>query len=481
MQAKALSNRQLVRAALVVIGGFLASGVLGLVRTALFSTTFGASDALDAFYAAQRIPETLFVLVAGGALGSSFIPVFSRALTADTGRAWRLASAVMTCAALVAAGIALFAALFAPQIVPALLVPDAAPAMQTLTTQLTQIMLVTVVIYSVSGLLMGILNTQGLFALPALAGSAKNIGEIFGALVVARAIAGAASDPASWSLETASAATFGLAYGAVIGACLHLAVQIPGLARLLRTNKAAHLQILPDPRVPGVRDVLTLMLPRMFGLAITQINFWINVVLTSGMIAGSRTALTTAWTLMFFALGVIGQSVGTALFPTLAALTANGDMDGFRRRLNTALRGVVALAIPATLVMIVLGEWGIGLLFGTIFGGGAWDATSTAATAWALSFFAVGVVGHALLEILARAFYALSDTRTPVAVGAAAMIANIVLSLILIRFIGDPDSLTRGTFAGLALANSLTTLVEAGVLWGLLWRRLNRTPNPATQ
>jgi putative peptidoglycan lipid II flippase len=482
MSAQALSNRQIVRAALVVVGGFLASGVLGLVRTALFSTTFGTSDALDAFYAAQRIPELLFVLVAGGALGSSFIPVFSRFLTQQQpDQAWRLASAVMTCAALAALVIALAAALTAPWLVPTLLVPGASPAMKALTTSLTQIMLLTVVIYSVSGLLMGILNTQSMFALPALATSAKNLGEIAGVLLLARLIptlvlGNIPSNSADWDINVQSWATVGLALGAVAGALLHLGVQVPGLVRLYRAHPQARLRVLPDVRVPGVIEVLTLMLPRVFGLAITQINFWVNVVLTSDMVSGSRTALVTAWTLLFFVLGVIGQSIGTALFPTLAALAAAGDAAGFRRRLNAALRTVVALAAAATLAMIILGEWGIGLLFETIFGGGGWDATSTRATAWALAFFAIGVTGHAALELLSRAFYALSDTRTPVTVGAAAMIANIALSLALIRVIGDPNDLARGTFAGLALANSLTTLVEALVLWLLLRRKAMRAP-----
>jgi putative peptidoglycan lipid II flippase len=485
MTAKALTTRQIIRAAFVVVLGFIASGVLGLARTGIFSVTFGAGDALDAFYAAQRIPELLFVLVAGGALGSSFIPVFSRLLSRDDpSGAWRLASAVMTCAGLAAALLALIAALLAPWFVPTLLVPGASPAMKLLTTQLTQIMLITVVIFSVSGLLMGILNTQGVFSLPALAASAKNIGEIIGALLIVPLIptwgmsAAHLGYSAVWDISErgfpAQTGIFGLAYGAILGAALHLLVQMPGLIRLYRKFPEARLRWLPNPRVEGVLEVLRLMLPRVFGLAITQINFLVNVVLTSGMIAGSRTALTTAWTLMFFALGIIGQSVGTALFPTLAALAAAGDFAGFRRRLSGALRGVTLLAIPATVGMIVLGEWGIGLLFERIFGGGAWTPDDTRATAWALTFFAIGVVGHALLEVLSRGFYALSDTRTPVLIGAAAMIANIALSLILIRLIGDPASLTRGAFAGLALANSLTTLVEAGVLWLLMRRRLVR-------
>ena len=448
--AKALSNTQIVRAAAVVVGGFLASGILGLVRTAVFSSTFGATLTLDAFYAAQSIPELLFVLIAGGALGSSFIPVFARFLSgSDEDGAWRLASAVMSCVALLSAALALILAIFAPQLLP-ILVPDAPETMRELTVSLTQVMLVTVVIFSISGLLMGILNAQQIFTLPAMALAANNIGQIFGALVITRML-------------PEESRIYGLALGAVLGALLHLAVQLPGLPRV-----GARLRFLPDPRVPGVREVLMLMLPRVFGLAVVQINFLVNLALASGMTSGSYTALKTAWSLMFFALGVIAQGVGTAVFPSLSALAAKGDMVGYKDRLAGAMRGVLFLSFPATIGLILLGAPAISLLLER----GEWTPEGTQATAWALAFFAIGIAGHSLLEVLSRAFYALADTRTPVAVGVVSMGANILLSLLLIRLIGDPDSLSRGAFAGLALANALTTLLEGAVLWWLLRRRI---------
>ncbi|MDZ4767755.1 MAG: murein biosynthesis integral membrane protein MurJ [Chloroflexota bacterium] len=452
---RALSNAQIVRATAIVIGGFLASGALGLLRTWVFSITFGASPELDALYAAQRLPEALFVLVAGGALGSSFIPVFERFIAGgDEAAAWRLASAVLTCVTLIGAALALVLALIAPLVVPSLLEPGSSPARAALTTELTQIMLITVAVFSASGLLMGILNAQRLFALPALALSMNNIGQIIGAVVLTRVLS-----------PDGTPTVYGLAWGAVLGALLHLAIQLPGARQV-----GSRLRVLPDLRVPGTRDVLLLMGPRILGLAIVQINFIVNVNLTSGMVEGSRTALITAWTLMFFVLGVIGQSVGSALFPSLAALAASGDRAGYVGRLNRALVGVLALSVPAMAAIWLLGAWGIDLVFGY----GAWTDAATAATALALGVFAIGIPGHAALEILSRAFYARGNTRTPVLVGIAAMAANIVLSLIFIRFIGDADSLTNGAYVGLALANSVTTLVEAVVLWWLLRRALAR-------
>lgn len=451
-----LNNRQISRAVLIVLIGFLGSGVLGLVRTMLFSVIFGAGAELDAYYAAQRLPELLYTVVAGGALGSSFIPVFARFLTkGDEAGAWRLASAVLSIALAAAGVLALALALLAPWFVPNVLVVGVPAEQAALTTQMTQMMLITVVVFTASGLIMGILNAHQLFLLPSLALIGNNLGQIAGALVALVAIQLLNVPPRQ--------AIYALAGGAVFGSLLHLGIQLPGLRQV-----GARLAARFDAHTQGAREVLLLMLPRVFGLAMVQINFTVNVILTSVMIEGSLSAMNVAWTLMFFTLGVIAQSVGTAVFPTLSALAAANDMAVFRQRLAGAMRGVLFLAFPAAVVMIVLGETTIRALFEH----GNWTPENTSAAAWALTFFALGIAGHSLLEVLSRAFYALADTWTPVSIGVLSIIANIVLSVLLMQVIGDPESLARGPFAGLALANSLTTIVEALVLWLLLRRRI---------
>lgn len=456
--SKALSNTQVARAAVVVLLGFLASGVLGLVRTAIIAGVFGTSGAPDAFSRAQQIPELIFVLVAGGALGSSFIPVFARARQDDEEQAWRLASAVMTFSTLAAIGLSAVVTVFAPQIVGTILAPGVSPELQTLTTRLMQMMMVTPAIFAISGLVMGILHAHQRFVLPSLAISMNNIGLIAGALVFARLL-----PPDMGVAQVGDANIYGLAFGAIISALLHLAVQLPDLRRI-----GAKLRPLADLRMPGVREVLVLMGPRVLGLGVARVNFIVNAALTSVMIEGSVTALTVAFTLMFFALGVIGQSIGSAVFPTLSALAAENDMDGFKDRLASALRSVLFLSFPATAALILLGE----PLIRVMFERGEWTPESTSATAWALGFYALGIAGFALLEVLSRAFYALADTWTPVKIGVLALLSNIVLSVIFIQFIGEPNSLARGPFAGLALANTLTTLLEALILWALLSRRI---------
>jgi putative peptidoglycan lipid II flippase len=442
----ALTGGQLQRATGIIAFAFVLSGLLGVVRGATIGARFGAGADLDAFYAAFRIPETLFNLVAGGALGSAFIPTFGRYLTkGDTDSAWRLASAVMTLVALIASLLAIIAGIFAPWITAHILVPEAAPAQQALTADLMRIMLGTVLIFSVSGLVMGILNANQHFLTPALAPSMNNLGLIIGALFLAPALG-----------------VYGLALGALLGALLHLGIQIPALRQI-----HPRLRVLPNFRTRGVIEVLWLMGPRVLGSAVVQINFLVNTILSSGMVAGSFTALTVAFGLMFTVLGILGQSVGTAVFPSLVALGAAENLDGFRSTLSDAIRGVLFLSIPASVGLIVLAVPTVA----TIFQHNNWTADDTLATAWALQFFGLGLAGFALQEVLARAFYALRDTATPVTIAVGGMLLNVALSLVLIHVVqGQPY--TQGPFGGLALANTLATAIESAVLWIVLRRRL---------
>jgi putative peptidoglycan lipid II flippase len=462
VKERVLTGRQIQLTSVIIALSFVLSGALGVIRQAIIGGAFGAGSALDAFYAAYRIPEMLFTLVAGGALGSAFIPVYSRYLGRDDlAGAWRLASAVMTLVALAATFLALLTIALSSWITARLLIPEASASQQALTAGLMRIMLWTVLIFSISGLVMGILNANQRFLTPALAPSMSNIGLIIGALFL-----------------VPSMGVHGLAFGALLGAALHLAIQLPSLRAV-----KPQLHLLSGVSAPGVGEVLRLMGPRVLGSAAVQINFVVNTALASGMAAGSLTALTVAFNLMFVILGVLGQSVGTAIFPTLSMLSATEDHDGFRRMLAGALRGVLFLSLPATVGMIILAN----PVVAVIYEHGRWTAEDTLAAAWALQFFALGLAAFALQEVLARAFYALRDTITPVSIAIGGMLLNVALSLLLIRVVQgeripfglpvDPFSALglwrtpagQGPFGGLALANSLATMVESGVLW--LWLR----------
>ena len=447
---KALNSTQLARATSLIMLALMMSGILGLIRQMVISATFGLDANLDTFYAALRVPETLFTLVAGGALGSAFIPVFARFLAQDDFKgAWRLASTLLSLMMLGAIILSAFAFVFADVLVKYMLWRGGDAAEQALVTELMRIMLATVMIFGASGIVMGILNTYQHFLAPALAPSMYNVGIIIGAVFLAPSLG-----------------VHGLAWGVLIGSLLHLGIQLPNLFRLPHTQ----LQINLDWKVPGASEVLLLMGPRVLGLGVVQINFWVNASLASNMVAGSYGALTTAFTLMFVVLGVLGQSVGTAAFPTLSRLHAEGNIKAFWETLTNALSSVMFLSIPAGFGLAALAHPIITVLFER----GEWTPRDTSGTAWALLLFGIGLAGHAALEILARAFYALRDTWTPVKIGGLTMLLNIVLSLFLIRVMGYPndDNFARGSFGGLALSMSISTAIESTILWIMLRRRV---------
>ena len=428
---------------------FIASRVLGLLRDIVISHQFGTSRALDAYFAAFTIPDFIFSVLAGGALASAFIPTFSGALASgDLRRAWRLASAVITLVLVLITTIAALLAIFAPQVVDATVAQGFAPADQALTASLMRWMLVTPIIFGVSGIVMGILNAQQHFVLPALAPVMYNAAIIAGTLLLAPTLG-----------------VYGLVAGIIAGAFLHLLIQVPWFIRHGSQISDFRFQIfnlqsvLGDLQSPDVREVGRLMLPRMFGIAAVQLNFVVNTILASALPAGRIAALTYAWRLTLLPVGIVGQSLGTAVFPTFSEQNARSEHADFRRTFSTAFRATLFLTIPAAVGLFVLG----GPLVALVFQRGEFDAQSTAETAWALQFYALALFAHSGLEILTRAFYAMHDTKTPVVVGVGAMALNIALSLALIA------PLAQG---GLALANSIATILEMLTLLTLLRKRV---------
>jgi putative peptidoglycan lipid II flippase len=424
---------------------FVISRALGLLRETVISHQFGTGGDLDAYLAAFRLPDLLFQIVAGGALASAFIPTFASFWTKnDKGGAWRLASATINLVLVLTTMLAGLAALVTPWLVGTIIAPGFGPARQALTADLMRLMLLTPVIFGVSGVIMGILNARQHFLLPAMAPILYNLGIIAGALVLAPTMG-----------------VHGLAVGVAAGALGHLLIQMPGLVRYgMRYTPTLGL------RDPGVHEVGRLMLPRVVGLAAVQINFLVNTILASGLTPGSLSALNFAWLLMLLPQGVFAQAVATAAFPTFSAQAASGRRTEMRSTLAATLRTVLYLAVPAAVGLIVLRVPLVQLAFQR----GAFTAVSTQRVAWALGLFALGLPAHSVVEITVRAFYAVHDTKTPVLVGVAAMGLNVVLSLV---FISTFDMLGWMPHGGLALSNSLATTVETAVLLTIVRRRLH--------
>lgn len=440
------SNRQIARAAGLVMLAFVFSQVTGLIYQVLVANAFGTDQSMDAFNAANRVAETLFRLIAGGALGSAFIPTFTELLVkGDRQSAWRLASAVGNLVLMVLSLLGILAAIFAPQIVRNILAPGFDdPALEQLTIQLMRIMLPSAAIFGISGLFMGILNSHQVFLVPALTPAMYRLGMIFGTVVLSPRMG-----------------IYGLALGVLIGALAHLALQIPALKRQGATYKP-----ILGLKLPEVREVVRLMGPRFLGVAVVELNFWVNTRLASFMPEGSVTGVTFAFVLMLMPQAAIAQSIATAAMPTLAAQYARKQIEGVRNSLGGILRGILLLSIPASLGLIILRVPLVQLLLER----GEFTARSTELVAWALLWYGVGLVGHSVMEVLARAFYALHDTRTPVMVGVVAMSLNVVFSFLFSDLFERAGWMPHG---GLALANSLATALEMAALLLLMRRRLD--------
>ncbi len=433
-----LDGNRLAGAAALVMFFFVLSRAAGLLREMIIANRFGTSADLDAYLAAFRVPDLIFQLVAGGALGSAFIPTFAGYWAGgDRAGAWRLFSRTLTLLTLVLVLLAATAAVFALPLVRAVIAPGFTPAQQELTAHLMRWMLAGTVVFGASGLVMAALNGLQHFLAPAAAPVLYNVAIIGGALLLGPV----------WGV-------YGLAAGAVAGSVAHLVLQLPFLWRLGGRYRPEL-----DWRDPGVRTVMALMGPRVLGLLFVQLHFLVNTILASGLAPGSLSALNYAWLLMLLPLGIFAQAIGTAVFPTFAQQVAGGRQEAMRDAFNQVLRLVFFLTIPAAVGLWVLRTPLVRLLWEH----GEFDPESTALVTYALQFYAAGLIAHAGVEILVRVFYALRDTWTPVLVGVGAMALNIGLSLWWVGLLGH---------GGLALANSAATALEMLLLLALINRRL---------
>ena len=449
------SGRSLVfRAAGLVAALALVSRVLGLLREIVVRQYLGVTTVeATAFDIASRFPEAIFLIVAGGAIGSAFIPTFAAYISRDDeAGSWRLFSAVINLVTVAMTVISLLVMVFAAPFVTFFYADIIAqePALLPLTVSLMRIMLLSPIIFGVSGIIMAALNARQHFLLPAVAPSVYNVG------IIAGGAAGAAlggGDP--------RATAYGLAWGTVAGALGHLLVQLPGL-RGLRARYSPVLTV----RDPGVRQVLRLMAPRVLGLSFSEVNKFVILYLTGTMALGTLPALNAAFRILIMPQGILGQALGIAAFPTLAALAARTAHREMRDILSDSLRLVLFLGLPATVLLVLLAEPYITILFQR----GLFDAEATDLVSAALVFYAVGLIALTALEVVARAFYALSDTLTPVLAGGLQILAMWGLSLWL-RDVVFP-ALGWRPLGGLALGFSLSNILEVGLLLWLLRGRM---------
>ncbi|UCC64612.1 MAG: murein biosynthesis integral membrane protein MurJ [Anaerolineae bacterium] len=437
MTSMSARRRHIARNTLLVGVSFAFAAAAGLLRNVVIARHFGIGADLDAYYAAFKLPDLLFTVVAGGALATAFIPVFASFLAdGDREGAWRLASSITNLVALIVSALAIVAALLAPWLVRTLIAPGFDAAGQAETVAVMRVVLISTLVFGVSAVQGSVLHGFKHFLLPALAPVMYPLGIAAGAL---------------WLAPTLGVR--GLALGAVVGAVLHLAVKVPGLV-----HYGFRWWPTVDLRNPAVRRVAILMGPRVLDLGVFHLTLLVTTNLASRLGAGSISALEWGWDAMQLPETVIGTAFGLVALPTLADLAARGDVRSLRSTLAETLGAVIALTVPAAIGLILLGRPLLQLLYER----GAFDAAATEAVFVALRFYALGLVGHACLELAARAFFAQQDTVTPLLVAAGFAAVNVILGVLLVGPMGH---------GGLALANSLAVSAEVLVLLFLLRRR----------
>ena len=454
-------NRRIARSTLTVMIAFAVAKLISLAQTLVIAQVFGVGPELDAYVAANRIPELIVILISGGALTHAFIPVFSGFLArGDLEAAWKLSSNLISTIFTLALAISAVVFLLAPWLVNHVVAPgfDAATAQNT--GDMMRILLLSTIIFAVSGIFSGILNSHQHFLLPALAPIMYDVGILAGVLFLLPRFG-----------------VHGIALGAVLGAALHFSIQLPGLFRY-RMRFRFELGL----RNPQLWRVISLMLPRIGGLGVFSLNFLVMNNIASRLGVGSVSALDWGWRLMQIPQTLLGTAMGIVIFPTLAALSEMNDLTGKRDAMSGALRFVLISSIPSAIGLIVLGRPLISLLER-----GAFDTNASALVYSTLSMFTLGLIVHSTLEVIARSFYADKDTLTPLfaALGGAAI--NFVAAILLsdVRAVDANaflNSVTEimpfavlkreiGNVSGLALANSLGVMFEVLTLLYILRRR----------
>ena len=431
-----VSSTSVASAAFII--GFLsiASRLLGVVRDRILASSFGAGQTLDLYYAAFRLPDLVFNLLVLGALSAGFIPIFTKLLhNEENPRAhWDLANNVFNSlffGLLIICGLGI---LLAPWLVE-IIAPGFPQSVHGEIVLLTQIMFLSPFFIGLSSIAGSILQSFQRFLIYSLAPVLYNVGIIIGALYFAP----------HWGI-------FGLAWGVVLGSIMHFTIQLPLLFKL-----GFRYQWLFNWRDKALRTMYSMMTARTLGLAITQINLIVTTMIASTLAEGSLAVFNLANNLQSFPVGIFGISFAVAVFPLLSSVAD----ELFIERFSKTFRQIIFCIVPATVALIILRAQ----IVRVILGAGKFNWEDTIHTIDAVGFFALSLFAQATVPLLARAFYAKHDSKTPFYIGLISAVVNVALSLIWAHNLG---------VAGLALAFSASTIVNFLLLFVLLRRRVGR-------
>ena len=434
---------RLTKATLLVAACLGLNKILGILRLLIIARQFGLSAELDVFNVANNVPDLLFMLITGGALSMAIIPVLSEVLTKQSrDAAWQVFSTVANFAFIVTAGLSLLVAVFAVPLVnsPLGIAPGFSASQQALVVELMRLNLIGTLIFAMAGLLIAGLQANQHFLLPALAPILFNLGQIFGAVVLAPAkgitIGGV-------TLPAFGMGIHGLVYGVLIGSALFFLIQIPGLI-------AYQFKWLPrlDLNQPDVRKILIMLGPRAASMLFFQLTFIARDNIASHLAQGAVTALTYGYMIQQVPETLIGSALGITLLPTISKLYARQELRRFKDTLQRSVQVIIALALPSAILLAAALPPFLALAFG-------WDNAATQTLLWVTRVFLFGLVGHCLFEVASRAFYAQQNALIPSIASAITLGLYVLFGIIFSKFLQAP---------GLGLADSFAFGAQAILL-----------------
>ena len=443
------SSSRLARSAASAAAATITSRILGVVRELVIANFFGATGMTDAYQVAFRIPNLLRDLFAEGAMSAAFIPTFTRYLTVSGKEpAWRLGNHVINALVVVTGAFVVLGIIFAQPLIFGFAAEKftSDPVKLAVTVQMARIMVPTLTLIAVAAAFMGMLNSLHHYFIPSLSPAMFNVMTVVCAFTLVPLMP-------MFGLQPIVA----IAIGTLLGGVAQLALQWPTLHK---EGFRYHAEI--DWRDEGLRRMLTLMGPGTIGLAATQVNVFVNTWLATSTVVGAVSWLNYAFRLMYLPIGLFGVSIGTATLPTVSRQSTERDFVAVRETVTNGLSLMLMLNIPSMVGLIVLAQPIVRLILER----GRFTPADTVATAAALQFYAIGLVGYSVVRILSPVFYALGRNRTPVIVSVVAVLVNASLNYLFVRELGYG-------YEALALGTSLAALFNAAALAYLLRAHLH--------
>lgn len=426
----------ILSAAFIIMVTYGLAHLLGLVKSRLLISYFFGGNAalLDVYYAAMIIPETIFQLLVMGALSAAFIPIFSKYLSSNEHQAWTMAGITLNVVLAVFICISLIIFVFARPLA-GLVAPGFSLTQISIMANLLRVMLMAQIFFCISGFLTGMIQSHERFLIPAIAPLAYNLGIILGIVFLSKTLG-----------------IYAPAVGMVLGAALHMLIQLPAALSLgFRPSLSFNI------RYPGVWEVARLMPPRALAMGIDQIEQFVAIMLSSLLAAGSLSLFNVARLLYAVPTLLFGATIGQAALPSLSAYVAKQDWESFRKTLTNACLQVVFLALPVCVLFIILRIPIVRLVFGAkTF---PWEATLL--TGKTMAILMISAVFYAVTQLVIRAYYAMHDTKTPLIIGLAGAVFNVLFSVLSVKLWG-------WGILGIAFAISFTAIGEMVVLTTVL-------------